>query len=324
MAFDVFISYPHEDKAAADAVCATLETAGMRCWIAPRDVRPSADWAASIVDAIDNCRVMILVFSSRANQSRQVHREVQRAFDQEKPVVPFRIEDAAPIKTLAYYMGPVHWLDALTPPLEQHLQALAQTVKGLLHTGTAATAEQQQPRQQPQSPPAAGSGPQSTAAHGIEANAAEPYAPQRPRRTWLRSRSAVAAAIAAIMLLGAAVWYLAISGGSVATVRFDGIYRGPEGDQTYDFRFYSDGTVIAVASADAPATLANWFKKENPSAVAAGKYLITGSSIRFSVGVPGGGSIDYQGTIERNELSLTWVSHITNRNGAVLAGFVSW
>jgi hypothetical protein len=57
MGFDVFISYPHEDKATADAACATLEASGMRCWIAPRDVTPSTDWAASIVEAIDGCRV---------------------------------------------------------------------------------------------------------------------------------------------------------------------------------------------------------------------------------------------------------------------------
>jgi hypothetical protein len=48
---------------------------------------------------------MVLIFSSRTNKSKQVHREVQRAFDQEKPVVPFRIENIVPEKTLAYYMG---------------------------------------------------------------------------------------------------------------------------------------------------------------------------------------------------------------------------
>jgi hypothetical protein len=92
MKFDVLISYPHQDKVTADAVCATLENAGIRCWIAPRNVRPGADWAASIVDAIANCRVTVLIFSSRANQSRQVQHEVQPSFDGGKAVIPFRIE----------------------------------------------------------------------------------------------------------------------------------------------------------------------------------------------------------------------------------------
>jgi hypothetical protein len=89
---DVFVSYPHQNKAAADAACAMLEAAGVRCWIAPRDVEPGAEWAEAIVDAIDNCRVLILIFSSHANHSRQIRREVQRAFDKDVPVIPLRVE----------------------------------------------------------------------------------------------------------------------------------------------------------------------------------------------------------------------------------------
>jgi succinate dehydrogenase hydrophobic anchor subunit len=134
MRFDAFVSYPHQNKAAADAACAALETAGIRCWIAPRDVEPGAEWASAIVDAIDSCRVMVLVFSSHANDSKQIRREVQRAFDREVPVLPLRIENVAPEKSLAYFMGPVHWLDALTPPLEQHLQRLVVSARALVRS----------------------------------------------------------------------------------------------------------------------------------------------------------------------------------------------
>jgi hypothetical protein len=132
MAFDVFISYAHQDKAMADAMCAKLESEGIRCWLAPRDIAPSADWAASIVDAIEGCRLMVLIFSGHTNRSMQVSREVQQAFDREKSVVPFRIENVTPQKSLRYYMDSVHWLDALTPPVEQHLQRLASAVQALL------------------------------------------------------------------------------------------------------------------------------------------------------------------------------------------------
>jgi hypothetical protein len=132
MNFDVFISYSHQDKATADAACTALEAEGIRCWIAPRDVAPGADWAAAILNAIDRCRVMVLIFSSNANHSRQIHREVQQAFDREIPVVPLRVENVAPAQSLSYYMGTVHWLDALTPPLEAHLQQLADAVRRFL------------------------------------------------------------------------------------------------------------------------------------------------------------------------------------------------
>lgn len=137
MAHDVFISYPHQDKVVADAVCARLEARNIRCWIAPRDVAPSAEWAASIVEAIKQSRLMVLIFSEHANRSKQVHREVQRAFDDEKLVVPFRIQDVTPEGTLAYYMPAVHWLEALTPPLERHVEELGERINALLQVPSA-------------------------------------------------------------------------------------------------------------------------------------------------------------------------------------------
>jgi branched-chain amino acid transport system ATP-binding protein len=132
MNFDVFISYSTKDAPTANAACAVLESAKIRCWIAPRDILPGAPWGASIVRAIDQCRVMVLIFSASANGSRQVHREVNRAFSKGVAVVPLRIENITPADELAYYLDTVHWLDALTPPLERSLAQLTTTVRTLL------------------------------------------------------------------------------------------------------------------------------------------------------------------------------------------------
>jgi len=131
MSFDAFISYSSNDKPAADATCAVLEGAGVRCWIAPRDIRTGAEYGGAIIDAIDHCRVMILVFSSSANASQQIHREIERAVSKGIPILPVRIEEVKPTKSMEYFLGAIHWLDALTPPLEQHLHKLADTVKAM-------------------------------------------------------------------------------------------------------------------------------------------------------------------------------------------------
>jgi len=135
MAHDVFISYAVEDKPTADAACATLEARGMRCWIAPRDVLPGMDYAQALVEAINQSRVMVLVFSSRSNHSAHVRREVERAVSVGIPILPFRIEDVPLSPSLEYFIGTVHWLDALTPPLEKHLRHLSGTVRLLLSRG---------------------------------------------------------------------------------------------------------------------------------------------------------------------------------------------
>ena len=132
MAHDVFISYAHQDRTVANAVCATLEAHGIRCWIAPRDILPGSDWGEAIIDAIQGAKALVLVFSSSSNDSDQIKREVERTVHQGIAVIPFRIEDVLPNKTLEYFISTQHWLDALTPPLEDHMAHLAETITVLL------------------------------------------------------------------------------------------------------------------------------------------------------------------------------------------------
>jgi hypothetical protein len=132
VSFDVFISYASKDKIVADAVCARLEAAGIRCWIAPRDIVAGTSYGEAIIDAIHGAKVMVLVFSSSANASGHIPKEVERAVSSGVAILPFRIEDVAPGKSLDYFIGSVHWLDAMTPPMEKHLDLLAATVHKLI------------------------------------------------------------------------------------------------------------------------------------------------------------------------------------------------
>src|ERR1700704_3147496 len=104
-AFDAFISYSHQDKPTADAACATLESTGVRCWIAPRDIVPGKDWGESIIDAIEGAKVMVLIFSGHANASPQIKREVERAVNKGISIITVRIEEIAPSKALEYFIS---------------------------------------------------------------------------------------------------------------------------------------------------------------------------------------------------------------------------
>jgi hypothetical protein len=131
-AHDVFISYSSRDKSIAHAICAALEAQRVRCWIAPRDVVPGLPYAEQLLDAIDQSRVMVLVFSSRSNDSDHVMREVEEAVTRRLPIVPLRIEAVEPSRSLRYFLKAVHWLDALTPPVDQHLENLVGSIHVLL------------------------------------------------------------------------------------------------------------------------------------------------------------------------------------------------
>jgi len=150
MAHDVFVSYASEDKTVADAVCGTLEANGVRCWIAPRDVIPGQPYGEAIIEAIHGCRIMVLIFSSHANASGHIPKEIERAVSKGVTIMPFRIEGVTPGKSLDYFIGSVHWLDALAPPLEGHLQKLASNVQLLLSRG--APEGERKPEERPRPP----------------------------------------------------------------------------------------------------------------------------------------------------------------------------
>jgi hypothetical protein len=132
MAHDVFISHSAHNREVADAICEALEKAGIRCWVAPRDVRPGRSFPGEITRAIQQSKVMVMVFSSHSNNSEQVLREIQLATDSRLVIIRFRIEDVALTDDLRYFLSSPHWLDALTPPLSKHIERLQLAIKELL------------------------------------------------------------------------------------------------------------------------------------------------------------------------------------------------
>ncbi|MES2151158.1 MAG: toll/interleukin-1 receptor domain-containing protein [Pseudomonadota bacterium] len=132
MGHDVFLSHSNADKRHAEAICGALEARAIHCWVAPRDIRPGADWAEAIIDAMDQARVLVLVLSAQSNSSPQVRREVERAVNKGLSLLTFRIEDVALSKSLEYFLSTQHWLDAIGGDLGQHLARLSNCLDGML------------------------------------------------------------------------------------------------------------------------------------------------------------------------------------------------
>ncbi|MBP0970392.1 MAG: DUF5050 domain-containing protein [Oscillospiraceae bacterium] len=124
MAHDVFISYTYEDKTSADAICSHLESRGIRCWYAPRDVQPGEDSAAAALKAIGEARIMVLIFTKDANLSAQVLSEVNNAVNSRLAIIPFRLTDEEPAAGMRYYLATVHWMDAMNEELERSISEL--------------------------------------------------------------------------------------------------------------------------------------------------------------------------------------------------------
>lgn len=134
MSHEVFISYSHVDKPVADGICANLEAAGLRCWIAPRDIGPGEDWPTAIATGIAGSKMMVLVFSQSSNISEEVSRELYLAASSKVIIIPFVIENVKPEAGKAYYLGRTHWLDAMNPPTNEQIGQLIERVNALLQS----------------------------------------------------------------------------------------------------------------------------------------------------------------------------------------------
>jgi hypothetical protein len=128
----IFVSYSSKDQYVADAIVNTLESKKIKCWIAYRDADPGDKYAASIMRAIKNSKICVLVFSDQSNRSEHILNEINACVNNGVIIIPFRITDTKMDEALEYYLGKTHWLDALTKPLENHITKLEERIVNIL------------------------------------------------------------------------------------------------------------------------------------------------------------------------------------------------
>lgn len=127
----IFISYSSKEKETAKRVCSFLEKNKFTCWIAPRNVDPGENYPTQIVNAIRKCEVLILLASENTNVSGHVSNEVSIAFDNKKPIIPFKIQDVKFSDEYLYFLGRKHWIEA-HGNIEAGLEKLLETVSRIL------------------------------------------------------------------------------------------------------------------------------------------------------------------------------------------------
>lgn len=133
---EVFIS--HHTKTClkiTEAICHSLEEQGIRVWYAPRDTEDA--YAKNIVQIINECKVFILILNQESSESFDVLNEINCVAERMRKkesvhVIPFQISNEDISADAKYYLGRLHWLDAVTPPLEKRIAELTDRVSFVL------------------------------------------------------------------------------------------------------------------------------------------------------------------------------------------------
>lgn len=101
----VFVSYSSEDSTHANQIVSTLESKGIPCWIAPRDIPAGSSYTTSISQAIDECSFFLLILSPQSLDSLWVRKELARAVNLSKQILPLMLEDFQLNGEMRFYLG---------------------------------------------------------------------------------------------------------------------------------------------------------------------------------------------------------------------------
>lgn len=131
MKYDVFISYSSHDQRIVEQLCTYLEQNNISCFVAYRDIPTSTVWARAIVEAIEQSRMMLVVFSEHFNNSDQVDREIELASEERKPILTLRISNEAFKGAKKFYLKNINWIDAFPNP-QDSFACIADSIHRLL------------------------------------------------------------------------------------------------------------------------------------------------------------------------------------------------
>ena len=120
MIYDCFISYQHDSIVFVENLVKTLESKGIKCWYAPRDI--FGRYAKAIAYGISHSKVFLLVLNTKSALSEEVLNEVEMAHNIEKQtkyadILPLCIEgfdfDSPEYHEIMYYIRRRHFVMAI-------------------------------------------------------------------------------------------------------------------------------------------------------------------------------------------------------------------
>lgn len=134
---DIFISYTNDDLVIVRKIVGYLESNGYRCFVSYRDIPVGTVWASVIAEALEECRMMIAVYSGSYNESVQVDREIEICCDEEKKaVVTFRLSEEPMKGVKKFFLKNLNWINAAKDyetVLPQLLNAIEQHIGPAFH-----------------------------------------------------------------------------------------------------------------------------------------------------------------------------------------------
>ena len=141
MGAEVFISYSSLDRDRVMPAVESLRGNGISVWVDEGNIHAADLWSEQIVQAIADCRVMVVMLSQNSTDSHNVVKEVMLASEQKKALLPVYLEPADIPAKLQYQLAGIQHLELYGENEQQVLEDLSNglTKRGVSRDGVATT-----------------------------------------------------------------------------------------------------------------------------------------------------------------------------------------
>ncbi len=101
----VFISYSSEEKDYADTIKEEFNKNGIKTWMAPGDIPAGSSYAGVIINALKEADALVLLLTENSQKSVFVDKEVERAINYRKTIIPIALENVKLNDSFEFYLG---------------------------------------------------------------------------------------------------------------------------------------------------------------------------------------------------------------------------
>ena len=128
---DVFLSYSREDKVRVLDLAAKLRSAGVSLWIDQGSIDGAALWGESIVRALEDAKVLLLMVSPSAVSSHNVAKEVMLTSERKGHILPVHLEPTTIPTSLKYPLAGIQHIEFYQGDPDDNLKAILRSLETL-------------------------------------------------------------------------------------------------------------------------------------------------------------------------------------------------
>ena len=128
MSAEVFISYAAKDRERVLGLVKRLRDAGVTVWIDQAGIDVSTMWSQEIVNAIRDCKVMLLSISPHSTESENVVKELALASERKKPIIPVYLESADIPGTMEYQLAGIQRVEYFAESEDAAFRAMVRSL----------------------------------------------------------------------------------------------------------------------------------------------------------------------------------------------------